>query len=60
MSRSLFVWENPLRKAVERKGGNSDVFLMRIYARVFPSDIGLFAVTSVTRGRAMVYEFCKM
>ena len=32
----------------------------RVYARAFPSDVGLFAVTSVTRGRAMVYEFCKM
>ena len=60
MSRSLFVWENPLRKAVERKGGNSDIFPTRVYARAFPSDVGLFAVTSVTRGETMVYEFCKM
>ena len=31
-----------------------------VRARVPPSDVGLFAVTSVTRGRTMVYEFCKM
>ena len=47
-------------KGRRRKEGNSDIFPTRVYARAFPSDVGLFAVTSVTRGRTMVYEFCKM